>query len=68
MYHYAVIGYMLWRYSYVFEYTYYAFSYANTARHILFDKKDGKIESDEWILIEPKEPDVIIEEIELPIV
>lgn len=66
MYHYALVGYMLWRYSYVFEYTYYAISYGNAVRHYIFDKKQEKErESDEWVLVEPKEPCVIIQEIEL---
>jgi hypothetical protein len=55
---------MLWRYSYVLDYTYSVLCYGNAVRHYIFDKK--KEESDEWILIEPKEPSVIIEEIEIP--
>ena len=68
MYHYALIGYMLWRYSYVLEYTYSAVCYGNAVRHYIFDKEEKPVESEDWVLIETKEPDlaVIIEEIELP--
>lgn len=65
MYHYALIGYMLWRYSYVLEYTYSAVCYGNAIRHYIFDKTKNE-QSEDWVLIEPKEPTVIIEEIEIP--
>jgi hypothetical protein len=63
MYHYALIGYMLWKYAYVLEYTYSAVCYSNTIRHYIFDKKE---ENEDWVLLEIKDPSVIIEEIELP--
>ena len=54
MYYYA---YMLWKYS---QYTYSALCYANALRHYVFDKKQKKQENDEWVLVEPKEPSVIL--------
>lgn len=67
MYHFALIGYMLWRYSYVFEYTYSALYYGNAIRHYVFDKQD-KIEedTDDWLLIERKDPCVILQEVDIP--
>lgn len=68
MYHYALIGYMVWRYSYVLEYTYSAVCYGNAIRHYIFDKKEQPPNCEDWVLIEPKEPEltVIIDEIEIP--
>ena len=50
------------------EYTYSAVCYGNAVRHYIFDKEEKPVESEDWVLIETKEPDlaVIIEEIELP--
>lgn len=67
MYNYAVAGYLLWRYYYILEYGYSAFYYANEARKYLFQKTEENInDKEEWILIENKEPCIVINEIELP--
>ena len=64
MYHYALIGYMLWKYSDVFEYSFKAIKYTSKFAHYMF-----KVPNEDWILIEPKYPNeltVIKEEIEFP--
>jgi len=73
MYNYFLLGYIVWKYSHLLEYTYSVICYGNTIRHYIFDKKKQKKEKkQEWILIEPKKLEksfnlpVIIEEIEIP--
>lgn len=65
MYHYALFGYMLWRYSYILEYTYSALCYANYIRHFI-KNKNNNINNDDWILVQPKEPHILLQEIEIP--
>jgi len=65
MYHYVCIGgYLVWRYSYLLEYSYNVLYYGNTLRHVIFDKKNKEIVQDDldedWILCEPKIQDTVI--------
>lgn len=65
MYHYALAGYILWKYSYILEYTYSALCYGNAIRHYIFDKKEIQ-DNEDWIFIDPKLPCIIVEETEIP--
>jgi hypothetical protein len=63
MYYYAFIGYVLWRHFYVLEYTYNILYYINFFRRIISKPKKLQRYNDEWVLLEYKEPAIIISEI-----
>jgi hypothetical protein len=58
-----IVGYFLWKYYYVLEYGYNIFYYMNVVRHLVFDKKEEKDSSEDWLLCEEKDPFVIIEKL-----